>query len=743
MKASATSAHPAGFQVATSACDAQARYSSLVTVILFIVAFVMVGATVAGPGLSWDEPAYRHSQVTLQWWLHELRHASSWGEVVVLFTPDAIRQYWEFNRFGHNFHPPMGSYLNLASFFIFGSWIDDIASRRLASVAEFAAVVAMLGHWIGRRYGTCVGVLAAASLLTMPRLVGDAHVIGTDMPLLLFWAATVLAFLPALKSTRWQPLFAACWACLFLVKFTAMALVFPFGLLLALQWVGTKRTEWIRWAFWMLLASLPITPLAWTIVLGAAHGSDAFAAWGMRNANWVSSLFLWPGLVWLAYRHGCWRRRVCRLDPALELPWMTLALAPILCILLNPTWWHEPAAALSRYCALNLFRQESLPDIGIYYLGRRYLYSLPWHNAFVLMAVTIPWGALLLGLAGVAVAVVRFRCDRFPAMLLLFAMTLPLLRMLPTPAHDGVRLFLPTFFFWAGLAGIGAAAIIRTLPLQFRATAWTLLFLIGPVWAGGQWARIHPYELSYYNIGLPRAIDCGFEATYWYDAVTPRVLDDLNRTDVLPQNVSIGFPDRLINLEVFDALQSLGRLRADINSRLGQSDGFPWIWLLTHSSKATAFTKLLFACRPRYENGFDGVRLFSVVDDRAVARAWALHTLCVVLDDSRRLGPLVVNDSVFECDRVTIRAAIDLVRPNANLDARAGRKVRELADNWRKADNFVPNIERVQRASPAAIDWAIEIVSSRPADVRKVLNSAGYLRPELFGGYFDADQTFD
>ncbi len=46
--------------------------------------------------------------------------------------------------------------------------------------------------------------------------------------------------------------------------------------------------------------------------------------------------------------------------------------------------------------------------------------------------------------------------DRLLLYFLVQLLVLPVLRMLPTPAHDGVRLMLPTFFFLAAFAGWGA-----------------------------------------------------------------------------------------------------------------------------------------------------------------------------------------------------------------------------------------------------------------------------------------------
>ena len=48
-----------------------------------------------------------------------------------------------------------------------------------------------------------------------------------------------------------------------------------------------------------------------------------------------------------------------------------------------------------------LAKAEALPDIRIMYLGETYTYSLPWHNAWVLIAVTVPAGILLTSVVGV------------------------------------------------------------------------------------------------------------------------------------------------------------------------------------------------------------------------------------------------------------------------------------------------------------------------------------------------------
>ena len=93
-----------------------------------------------------------------------------------------------------------------------------------------------------------------------------------------------------------------------------------------------------------------------------------------------------------------------------------------------------------------------------------------------------------------------------------------------------------TVAFLAGLAGLAFQLferVVDRLRSEEFSTAPVLsvaaLLLLGPP---AYWSfRAHPHELSYYNGlvgGLPGAQRLGFEPTYWYDAVTPGVLNELN-----------------------------------------------------------------------------------------------------------------------------------------------------------------------------------------------------------------------
>ena len=166
-----------------------------------------------------------------------------------------------------------------------------------------------------------------------------------------------------------------------------------------------------------------------------------------------------PCVIWLARR---WVGRVCAGHPlwgterpALETWAACLAIAPLVAWLGNPLWWRETMPRLAHYYMINVARRGVIPDIPIMYLGRTYEYSLPWHNAWVLIAVTVPVGILLSALVGLVCSFRMLRRDALPSYFVLHLLTLPVIRMFDTPAHDGVRLFLPTFFFLAAMAGLG------------------------------------------------------------------------------------------------------------------------------------------------------------------------------------------------------------------------------------------------------------------------------------------------
>ncbi|WZO95900.1 glycosyltransferase family 39 protein [Isosphaeraceae bacterium EP7] len=747
-------------------------------------------------GLTWDEPAYRHSQEMSSGWWERLSQARSWADVQSLLDKDALLFYWPYGRYGINFHPPLAGQLNLLTYKLFGGFMRDIPARRMADVIQFAATVTMLFGFLARRYGPWVGGVAAASLLFMPRVFGDAHIAATDTPGLFLWAAASLAFWKGLYETgarRWRVLVGVLLGLAFLEKMSAVLVILPIWAWLAAHFLATRKTSFTRagLADFVLTTGAMLAPLVLVLVeirrlaapgiLPLPNKIDLFALPPQIQSPLPAAVLLLPLAIWFG------RRLLARLWPAspiwgVERPgletWLAmLAFAPAIGWLGNPAWWRDGIVRLAHYAMLNSGRRGALPDIRIAYFGRIYLYSLPWHNAWVLIAITVPATILAAASVGLVASLGRSRSDRLPAYFLLQLCILPAMRMLNTPAHDGVRLLLPAFFFLAAFAGWGTIILAgwlgrilggRLAPKLVRAIVASLV--VGPAaWAT---VRVHPYELSYYNelVGGPKmAWHKGFELSYWFDAFNAPTLAEIER--VLPRGVQIHTINENDASPTFDELQRLGELRPDLILGSPDKTVTPHAWLLTHDSKANAFTRLLFGMHPLFESRpaqLDGARVAAVMGPKAVSRAVALQLL---LDTPGRpdprppawaaaLGPLGrfwgVGVSVLPVPGV-IEEVIDWARTDP-----AGLRLAAREVSTRKpAEQLGPDAARLARvfgrydqpgtsysgnllnSRPEVLVEAVEILIARPDAVRAVLRRPTYSDPSDFGGNLDAGLSPD
>jgi hypothetical protein len=513
---------------------------------------------------------------------------------------------------------------------------------------------------------------------------------------------------------------------------------------------------------------------------------------------WSGAILAIPLAVWLI-RRGLGqlfpRGKVWGAErPALEIWTAILAFAPVVGWLGNPAWWRETLPRLAHYYMLTTGRDDVLPPIQILYFGQLYEYSLPWHNAFVLMAITVPVAILGAAALGLIWGVLRLRRDRLPFYFLVHFLTLPAIRMFPTPAHDGVRLFLPSFFFLAAFAGWGTTWLADTLARAIRlprSLLWLRLALASAVLGSAAVAlvRIHPYELSYYNElagGPRRAWENGFELSYWYDAFTGPVIAELNRR--FPPHARVDYLNKQTetSVQVFHDQQSLGILRSDLILGRGESMAFPYVWLLTHDSKATAFTRLLFGMRPWYASEprqLDGARVASVYDPVAVSRAWALFVLLDAADGSppvplaapewvRRYVPplarlwgdgllseidstghlrakvhrLAVNRAVVAWSRSDpdglLAAARHLAEKRSIEDHEGAKRLFRLitAEAKPTGPRFRRDLARqLLAARPEALVEAIQILNAHPDEAVKIITRYAYTDPLHLGGYLDRD----
>jgi Dolichyl-phosphate-mannose-protein mannosyltransferase len=762
-------------------------------ILLFSLAALV--PTVGDFGLTWDEPAYRYSQMLSSQWWEQVSKVHSWRDVEEAFEPLNLLYFWPYGRHGINFHPPLAGQLNLAAHAIFGYWMKDIPSRRMATVIEFALTITIGFHFLARRYGPWVGVVMAGSLLLMPRLYGQAHLIDTDTPGLLIWSATALAFWKGLhepRARRWRIAVGVLLGLAFIEKMGAVMVLLPLLLWLLVAYVPqtfTRPGGRFDWIDGSLTTGAMLVPLGLAFQqiqilqrqLPPPDITDLFVQRPL--SDWPGAILAMPLAVWLVRRLLGWffpKNKVWGVErPALETWTAILAFAPVIGWLGNPAWWRETLPRLAHYYTLNVDREHSLPNIQIIYFGQIYEFSLPWHNAWVLMGITVPVAILAVGVIGLFWALGQVRRDRLPFYFLILFLTLPIIRMFPTPAHDGVRLFLPTFFFLAAFAGWGTIALADALARWFRfSSRYSRRILAGLVLGSAAFSlvRIHPYELSYYNalIGGPRgAWERGFELTYWYDAFTNQVIADLNRK--LPPNPEIDFFNPLTETSVivFQELQSLGALRGDITLAATTPNQFPFVWLLTQDSKAVAFTRLVFAMRPWYSNRpsqLAGAQVAAVADPVAVSRAYALKTL---LDDADRSPPpppaapgwvrdhvpwlarlwgdglikpkrLALNQDILAWSRSDpaglLAAARQLAAKRPNEEDKDAHRLMNLMTaeaNPKGARHYLT--EHLLKLRPQALVEAIQILNTHRDGVVKVMTRYGYTDSRSIGGYLDRD----
>lgn len=756
-------------------------------VLVGLAALVLIVPTTGDYGLTWDEPAYRYCQlISGQWW-ERLVRARSDAELQELFDPQTLLYYWPYGRHGFNFHPPLASQANWLTYELLGGILDDLSARRFASCLEFAGAIALLYGFLTRHHGVLVGLAASGSLLLMPRVYADAHLIGTDIPGMLIWSAAAFAFWNGLhepNGRRWRAVVGVLVGLAFLEKMAALMVLLPIlgWLAIGRLWPAIRsRSDRASWIDGLLSTALIAAPS----VLAFAEIRRLAALLPepkLTNLLWVhpgtpipGAILAVPFLLWLV------RRRLARWFPSsrlwgaerpgLEIWLAILAFGPLVAWIGNPAWWRETMPRLAHYYRLNVDRQGSLPDIRIIYFGKSYLFSLPWHNGWVLLGITTPPAILAAGAVGVVRAVIRARSDRLPLFFLVNALVWPVLRMMPTPAHDGIRLMLPSCFFLAGLAGLGVGWL--SSGFGSRLERFTRVGLTAGLLGASAWSlvTVHPFGLSYYNdlIGGPAgAWRRGLELSYWYDAFDPVAIDAINR---LPGGSVLGPPNEDERVPTFSELQSLGRLNSRIRLESEEQSGFPHEWLLTHDSKANGFSRLLFAMKPWYERTprqLSGLRVASVADPRAVSRAYALTLLASApgprtapvrapLPDWVRLRlPIVARfwgeGLVEPTDRPGVygpawdwaRSDPEGLRSSARELAQGHRSDRSDVDRLRSVltrndqPGLVQGLQLLLTNRPEAIVEAAAILTDRPESVRSVLLRAGYTDPAAIGGYLDS-----
>ena len=373
------------------------------------VALIVLVPTVGDFGLTWDEPAYRYSQVfSAQWW-EQLSKVRSWRDVHEVFDPLTLLYYWPYARHGINFHPPLAGQLNLAAHAVFGHWMKDIPSRRMASVIEFALTITIGFHFLARRYGAWVGLVAAGSLLL------DAPTLRSSPPDRHRHAGP-------LDSGRRRPWHSGK-GC---TSRNGTAMAGRGRHLLGLAFIEKMGAVMVLLPLllWLIVGYLPRSfDASWRATLRldrrrVDNGRDAGPARSGLPADSDLAAAASPTGSYRPLRPSA-GERLARSDPGCSArdlvcpPPSRLALPqeqglgsraasdsrpgrrswrshPLVGWLGNPAWWRETLPRLAHYYTLTSTAGSRCPNIQIMYFGQIYEFSLPWHNAWVLIGITVP-----------------------------------------------------------------------------------------------------------------------------------------------------------------------------------------------------------------------------------------------------------------------------------------------------------------------------------------------------------------
>ncbi len=460
-----------------------------------------------GPGITLDE------SFNVQMGVYQWKALCEYN--VALLHPDSVREVFGPGSNYNPDHPPLGriwlGFCHDLTKWLFppadhpSPFVTDCA--RVGSATAFALTVFLIGLFATKWYGRAAGIVAAVSLVLMPRVFAHAHLASLETFMNLTYSATILSVAhwwtvsasppkadqPSEKTqiTSQPPMLGGLTSPARLVCF-GTGILFGFALLTKMQ----------------------------AILIPPAVGLWALWNWRVRA---IKPLAIF-GLVGLAVFFVGW-------------PWL----------------WLDPAKNFHEYFA----RTTNRAVLNCYYLGQVWAdKDVPWHYSFVMFAVTVPVGLHALGLLGVVAKVtrsvseevgrtaprLRFGLHFDPREQLLLAATLLPLVLFALPGiavYDGERLFLISYPIWAVLIGRGAEVALSFLRQKAESGQWRRLasrrargiavtaFLLAQCVGV---IVMHPCQLSYYNLlvgGLSGADRRGFERTYWGDSLTRSELTEI------------------------------------------------------------------------------------------------------------------------------------------------------------------------------------------------------------------------
>ena len=335
-----------------------------------------------------------------------------------------------------------------------------LIAARSANILLTLLFIAALAWWTRRRWGPAAGLCAAALCAFDPNLIAHGRYVTTDYPLTVFFFFSCVLWVEYLESGGRKRLLAAsaAFALAMIVKFSAILLIPPLGLLYAICWVRRPKEFPVRRAFAAAAALTGVLALAVIVVY-------------------------WPETV------RCFRTKVVPLATVVNqeniigqaLAWLGLKL-------------HLPAHAylygLAAVAEHNSGGHES------YLLGMRSKTGF-WYYFPVVFAVKSTVTALAATLLVIVASVWAFVRRGFKAITpMALGLALPPLMYfvfsMTSAINLGMRHILPIYPFLY----VGAAALLAQVPQTWRFTLLMAVLCTGQI---AECASIDPDYLAFFN----------------------------------------------------------------------------------------------------------------------------------------------------------------------------------------------------------------------------------------------------
>lgn len=337
-----------------------------------------------GPGLTLDET------FNVQMGVYHVRAAREYGLALLSF--ESIREIFGAEVYNPD-HPPLGRILiGLAHELSWPLLNPDVPPHavavtcgRVGSACAFALTIFLVGWMTSRWYGRAAGLIAAISMVLMPRLFAHAHIAALETFVGLSYAATVLYV-----ADRWTGERRPSWRAVLIG-----GMLFGLALLTKIQAVllPIPIAVWALW-YWRWRAILPLA------VFGLTGLAVFFLGWPWLWIDPIAHLREYFGRTTERLTLYCWYMDQKWADT--DVPWhyplvMFAVTVPVGLHALGLTglcrgWRSSPAPNLRvpSLIALNVFWPLvffALPGITVYDGARLFLMVFP------LWAVFIGWGA--------------------------------------------------------------------------------------------------------------------------------------------------------------------------------------------------------------------------------------------------------------------------------------------------------------------------------------------------------------